>query len=324
LHLYAQTMGNDVYFDYVTKIAEEASPGCAHATKSNLLSIRDAIRNQSIKKTVKQLNICEKNFPKYITSPDILATELTMMVGFASADFNMDYHPPGDPTTDVIKSCQAFQQQQDEAISRTPMERMADWLVVKANSLATYKPNEPCYDLNWDIPSGRNALITGADWSGMGDGDTANTWEFQCCKDLIIETGFGPNSMLLERPFDIDWLTEHCQARFPGVIPEPTRMVDKWHFDKLVENGASHILFTNGLQDGWSALSHQEDVSDTILAINMPSGAHHSDLNEYGCEMKKDGTYSCPKELDDIKQGRKDVQRILKGWIANVKALSES
>ena len=144
----------------------------------------------------------------------------------------------------------------------------------------------------------------------MGDGDTANTWEFQCCKDLIIETGFGPNSMFLERPFDLDWLTEHCQARF-GVTPEPTRMVDNWHFDDLVAHGGSYILFTNGLKDAWSPLSFTEDLSDTIKAINMPSGAHHSDLNEC-CHGR-------PEE-DDIIEGRKEVARILGEWIAEFKA----
>ena len=144
----------------------------------------------------------------------------------------------------------------------------------------------------------------------MGDGDTANTWEFQCCKDLIIETGFGPNSMFLERPFDLDWLTGHCQARF-GVTPEPTRMVDNWHFDDLVAHGGSYILFTNGLKDAWSPLSFTEDLSDTIKAINMPSGAHHSDLNEC-CHGR-------PEE-DDIIEGRKEVARILGEWIAEFKA----
>jgi Serine carboxypeptidase S28 len=300
LLLYAQALGTEVYFDYVTQVAETASPGCAHAYKSTLLSVKDAISNMSIHSASKELGICS-NIPEYINTPALLAQELTMMVGFSNADFNMDYHPPGNKNTDVIKGCKAFQQTR-----KTPMKRMADWLIVKAESGATDHPGEPCYDLHWDIPTGKNARITGADWSGMGDGDTATTWEFQCCSDLIIETGFGPKSMFLERPFDLDWLTGHCQARFE-VTPTPTRMVDKWHFDKLVENGASHILFTNGLQDGWSPLSFTQNLTDTIVALNFPSGAHHSDLNEWKPELK------------DIVQGRLDIAQILGEWIAELK-----
>jgi Serine carboxypeptidase S28 len=300
LLLYAQARGTEVYFDYVTQVAETASPGCAHAYKSTLANVKDAISNMSIHRAAKELGICN-NIPEYINTPELFAQEVTMMVGFSNADFNMDYHPPGYKGTDVIKGCLAFQQ-----TDKTPMERMADWLVVKAESGATDHPGEPCYDLHWDIPTGKFAKITGADWSGMGDGDTATTWEFQCCSDLIIETGFGPKSMFLERPFDLDWLTGHCQARFQ-VTPTPTRMVDKWHFDQLVEHGASHILFTNGLQDGWSPLSYTENLTDTIVALNFPSGAHHSDLNEW------------EPEWEDIVQGRKDVAQILGEWIAELK-----
>lgn len=315
LKLYDQSMNQYVYFDYVTQVAEEASPGCAHAYRSTLVNAKEALKRSSIQTAAKKMGICHHKIPKYIATPDTFANEITMMVGFSNADFNMDYHPPGDNHTDVIKACQAFQQPE-----KAPLDRLADYFVVKAESGATDHPGESCYDLHWDIPSGKHARITGADWSGMGDGDTARTWEFQCCRDLIIRTGFGPNSMFLDRPFDLDWLDNHCQARF-GVSPEPTRMVDNWHFDDLVGHGGSHILFVNGLKDAWSPLSYTEDLSDTILALNLPSGAHHSDLNQVPDNQ------SCGaepgQECDDIIEGRVTIATILKGWIDEVKQKAE-
>jgi lysosomal Pro-X carboxypeptidase len=214
----------------------------------------------------------------------------------------------------VMRACEAF-----KAEKHTPFERMAEYFEVRKEMMADMK-GEPCYDMHWDIPAGANATVTGADWSGMGEGEIANAWEFQCCRDLIIRTGFGPNSMMLPRPFDLDWLEDHCQSRFQ-VSPEPNRMNDNWHFDDLVGNGGSHILFTNGLNDGWSPLSYTEDLSDTIVALNMPTGAHHSDLNHVrsweSCGTKPG------QECDDVIEVQKQIPVVLQKWVDEVKALSQ-
>ena len=50
------------------------------------------------------------------------------------------------------------------------------------------------------------------------------------------------------------WLNEHCAARF-GVRPQPRALADLWGFDSrnlVKRTGASRIIFTNGLNDGWS------------------------------------------------------------------------
>eukprot|EP00978_Attheya_sp_CCMP212_P046764 scaffold410464_cov20-Attheya_sp.AAC.1 len=83
------------------------------------------------------------------------------------------------------------------------------------------------------------------------------------------------------REWTLDWLTEHCQSRFE-VTPEPNTLVNQWGFDDLVGNGGSRLLFTNGLNDMWSAGSYTTNLSDSIVAINFPNGAHHSDLNHIG------------------------------------------
>ena len=116
--------------------------------------------------------------------------------------------------------------------------------------------------------------------------------------------------MFRDRPFDLDWLTQHCQSRFE-VDPDPYRMVNKWHFDDLVGQGASYILFTNGDNDAWSRVSQMESLSDTLIALTFPSGAHHSELNTV-----RHGQREC----NDIIQGRKTIATILGQWIDEVKA----
>ena len=73
---------------------------------------------------------------------------------------------------------------------------------------------------------------------------------------------------------------------------------------------ASRILFTNGLNDGWSVSGIRENLSDDILALNFVGGAHHSDLSIVGPSSQ---------DTDDVKEGFEEIRRILKRWIAEVK-----
>ena len=74
---------------------------------------------------------------------------------------------------------------------------------------------------------------------------------------------------------------------------------------------SSHIIFTNGLRDGWSTTSVTENLSPTIRAINFPNGAHHSDLR-----------YSGPGEHDteDIRLGYAQIEENLKLWLDEIKS----
>jgi len=49
-----------------------------------------------------------------------------------------------------------------------------------------------------------------------------------------------------------------------------------------------------------------ESVGDTLVAINMPNGAHHSDLTH---------TPASPTDTADIKAGRQKVERPLGVWL---------
>lgn len=99
LKLYDQSMNQYVYFDYITMVADRDSPGCKDAQLSTLQTVKKQLEEMPIKKAAKRLGICHNKIPEYITSSEQFADEITMMVGFSWADFNMDYHPPKDPST---------------------------------------------------------------------------------------------------------------------------------------------------------------------------------------------------------------------------------
>ena len=116
------------------------------------------------------------------------------------------------------------------------------------------------------MPDGKHSRLMGSDWSGTGEGRTGLIWEFQCCTDLVIRTGYSNSSTLDPRGFSYNWLEDHCAARFPGFHWKPMRLQDEWNFDHL--EGAPNIIYINGMNDGWAVTgSFLHDLSETVLAI---------------------------------------------------------
>lgn len=98
-----------------------------------------------------------------------------------------------------------------------------------------------------------------------------------------------------------------CAESIPNYIT-----TSKWRFDDLVNGAnATRILFTNGLNDGWSVGGIKEDLSDSILALNLHTGAHHSDLSHVGPSMH---------DTREVKLAFKKISKILGGWIEEVKS----
>jgi hypothetical protein len=81
-----------------------------------------------------------------------------------------------------------------------------------------------------------------------------------------------------------------------------------------VETNITRILFTNGLLDGWSVGGILTNISDSIVSLNFPNGAHHSDLSHQG-----------PSAQDtwDIRQGYDKIEQLLGKWLQEIQMLSK-
>ena len=244
-----------------------------------------------------RMGICPHTIPDYITSNEVFSQEIMMIMGDNFADFNMDNYPPTQETT-LAKACHIFQD-----------NKMDSYEKVGAFFKLLMKKKETCFDLMSQVPAGPNATISTADWLGAGPGATGRTWEFQLCTELICRLGFSEKSMFPAREWSLEWLTDHCQRRF-GVTPQPYHLVTKWDFNDLKARGASRILFTNGLNDGWSVLSVLKSLSNSIVAINFPNGAHHSDLSHEGPSAK---------DTEDIQHGFVQITNLLSFWLEEMK-----
>ena len=186
------------------------------------------------------------------------------------------------------------------------MEKLNKFLVERLGAQGT---SSDCFDMSRQLPTGPNATISGGDWSGDGVGADAESWDFQTCTLLVEKIGFSEESMFPKRGWTLEWMEKHCLARF-GVKPRPTELVGKWKFNDFVSANASRILFTNGMNDGWSVGAVKQNLTDDLLVLNFENGAHHSDLNAFGPR---------DEDTEDIKEGYIIVQNILSKWLDKIK-----
>ena len=213
------------------------------------------------------------------------------------ATLNMQNYPPG-ASTSLSQACQGIM-----------AARGSSWDALSAflKGYTEASPGGACYNVSLQLPSGANATVSSGDWSGVGVGNDGSSWDFETCSLLIekISTN-NVSDMFLARAFTLDWLTSHCKARF-NVEPQPRQLADLWGFDEeRLRLVTDHIVFTNGLNDGWSAGGILSNLSDTLLAFNAATGAHHSDLS-----------HSWPSDSDtaDVLLMRQQVASVITGWI---------
>ena len=99
-------------------------------------------------------------------------------------------------------------------------------------------------------------------------------------------------------------------------------LVNKWGFQPefLAASGGSRIIFTNGLNDGWSAGGIKSSLSDDLIAINIDNGAHHSDLSYDAHNPRgRDGDSQAALADDDVTRdlllARESITDILTKWL---------
>jgi len=208
----------------------------------------------------------------------------------------MGAYPPGNHTS-LYKTCQIFQNPDSD----DPMTDFLFSLLPEESEIETDKPT--CFDVSSQIPKGGTTLD-----DTDGEYNDGMSWDWQTCTDLIFVLGFSESSMFPAKPASYDHLFQHCRQRF-GVTPRPYELNDKYNFADLTDQ--SYILFTNGMQDMWMGGGFTQNVSDTVVAINFPNGAHHSDLSHVG---------PTERDSEDVKAGFVQIQNTIEQWLHEQKA----
>jgi len=279
----------------------------------------------SIAQVVSQLNICTPLPPYMAHDAHMFFDELMMVIMVQFANMNMGNYPPTN-TTAMAQSCNAFVTSKPwdalrflfSLISSSSDELDARLLARLGGASPAHRhrhvrragTDTSCFDFASQTPAGAGGTVSCGDWSGCGGGAGGESWDYETCS-FVVEV-IGTNNvtdMFPPRAWTHQWLNAHCQHRF-GITPQPRALADLWGFDHLAEMGASRIIFTNGLNDGWSAGGFSGNLSDTLLVLNMPNGAHHSDL-----------THSPPSDQDtpDVKATRAFIGDVLQTWLAQIR-----
>jgi pimeloyl-ACP methyl ester carboxylesterase len=306
MRFYAQNVSQYDYYRVVTESAAFASPTCPAAVRSMLartLALADKATMQS------KLNLCAP-LPAYLLAGDaaLLKDELHMVFSYSWANLNMGAYPP--PVTRLATACEGIE---------------ANATIDPWGALSTFYDSFSgggagpggCFNLSAQMPSGVNATISGGDWSGVGFGDDGASWDFQTCTLLVEPIGTnGVTDMFLPRSWSYEWLNQHCLDRF-GVTPQPRALAVEWGFDlSVLPSVTSHIVFTNGLRDGWSVGGVPANLSDTLLVYDMPNGAHHSDLNYKWPNVTSD--------TQDVLLVRELVASKIEEWVRDFRNKSEN
>lgn len=63
-------------------------------------------------------------------------------------------------------------------------------------------------------------------------------------------------------------------------------------------------MFSNGLLDPWSAFGVMSNVTDSVSAVLIPDGAHHSDL-----------MYSRPEDSAELTAARVTIMHHVRHWV---------
>jgi pimeloyl-ACP methyl ester carboxylesterase len=298
MKLYSKDSNQWGYFNIITDAAERASTGCPQAVKDTLTEVESVLQSTKdfLSFAYEELNVCPGSVPSYIDSGTLFSQEMMQIIETSFADANMIGNYPPSNYTWFASLCHVFQN------DTSTYDKIRNFW----KNLEIQDRTRSCFAMDYQMSEGSKATISSADWSGLGPGRDGRMWDFQCCTSLTPEMGFSHYSMFPYRKWTYEWLTDHCVTRF-GVVGDPYEMVKQYHFNDLVGQGATRIIFTNGGNDMWMAGSYTTNVSDSIIAILMPNGGHHSEV------------YARPDDLPDIKAGQNQIKTILGGWLSDIK-----
>lgn len=289
LYLYSHGVDPGAYYEKVTDVADEISPGCAAAVLSAQKEVQEQVRSMSVPEAAENLFLCHKRVPEYITTTELLLQEVVFLLATRFADANMDYYPPRHDQ-DLTRYCRTFQ---DSTV--TGFE--------KIGTVIRKYDDKNCFDLHSEMPWGPHATVSAADWSGVGGDAASRPFDFQSCA-LLQACGFSEASMFLPRPWTFQWIRQYCQLRF-DYTPEMYHLVNEFHFTNFT--GVTRLLFTNGIRDGWSVASVAVPPPQSSIAVlNFPNGAHHSDLSHAG---------PSERDTEDIREGLSTITTLVRQWL---------
>lgn len=129
-------------------------------------------------------------------------------------------------------------------------------------------------------------------------------WDFQTCTEMVMPMCSTDDDMFENSAWDFNKFSNDCIKKF-GVKPLRSDVAILKYGGKQIQS-YSNIVFSNGLLDPWSGGGVLSNVSNEILAIVIPEGAHHLDLRS-----------ADPNDPASVKYARQFHIKSIKKWLLN-------
>ncbi|XP_077632324.1 lysosomal Pro-X carboxypeptidase isoform X1 [Crocuta crocuta] len=101
-------------------------------------------------------------------------------------------------------------------------------------------------------------------------------WSYQACTEMVMPfCTDGINDMFEPHLWNFKEYSDDCFKQW-GVRPRPAWISTVYGGKNISSH--TNIVFSNGELDPWSGGGVTKDITDTLVAITIPGGAHHLDL----------------------------------------------
>ncbi|KAL8597037.1 hypothetical protein ACOMHN_055630 [Nucella lapillus] len=100
-------------------------------------------------------------------------------------------------------------------------------------------------------------------------------WSYQACTEMVNPMCSENSTMFFDMPWDFKAYAAGCRAAW-GVMPRENWMSLSFWGKNI--SSASNIIFSNGLLDPWSGYGVLQSLAPSLVALQIPQGAHHLDL----------------------------------------------
>ncbi|TRY94049.1 hypothetical protein DNTS_011955 [Danionella cerebrum] len=273
------------FFQDVTSDFEKVDPSCR-------VAVQGAFQKLNVLAQQKDYNQIQTTFS--LCKPPGSPKDIHQLNGFLRNAFTLMAMLDYPYSTQFMSSMPAFPVKvacETMLNSTDLMSALRDTVGIVYNSTGDLS----CYDLY-------SLYVECADPTGCGLGFNSYAWDYQACTE--IEMCFESNNvtdMFPLMPFTEKQREEYCFKRW-GVVPRPGWLKTQFWGKDL--STASNIIFSNGDLDPWANGGIRKTLSPSLIAINIPEGAHHLDLRG-----------SNPDDPESVINARKKECETIAEWV---------
>uniref|UniRef100_A0A672KPH9 Dipeptidyl-peptidase 7 n=1 Tax=Sinocyclocheilus grahami TaxID=75366 RepID=A0A672KPH9_SINGR len=264
------------FFRDVTTDFEKFNPACKDAVQGAFQTLNTLAQQKDYRRIQSAFSLCKTpSTPKDIHQLNgLLRNAFTMM---AMLDYPYSTHFMGSIP------CQGL-----GLVACETMLNGTDLMSALRDTVGMYNSTGQltCYDLY-------SLYVECADPTGCGLGFDSYAWDYQACTE--IEMCYESNNvtdMFPPMTFTEQQREQYCSKR--------------WGWCR-VQGGSTclcNIIFSNGDRDPWANGGIRKSLSPSLIAINIPEGAHHLDLRE-----------SNPADPESVIVARKEESEIIAQWV---------